>query len=30
MKVFENPEILVKTFEVKDIITASENVTPWG
>ena len=31
MKDFENPEILVKTFEAEDIITTStEDVTPWG
>ena len=31
MKLFEAPEIQVKTFEAEDIITTStEDVTPWG
>ena len=30
MKLFEAPEIQVKTFEVEDIITDSTDVTPWG
>ena len=33
MKLFETPEIQVKTFEAEDIITTSsgtEDVTPWG
>ena len=33
MKDFENPEILVKTFDAVDIITASTetgDVTPWA
>ena len=31
MKMFEEPEVLVKTFEIEDILTASnEDVTPWG
>ena len=31
MKLFEAPEIQVKTFEAEDIITAStDDVTPWA
>ena len=29
MKIFENPNIEVKNFEIEDIITESD-VTPWG
>ena len=33
MKLFEAPEIQVKTFEAEDIITVSDesdDATPWG
>lgn len=35
MKLFENPEITIKTFEVEDVITTSgleeeEDMGPWA